>query len=159
MALSPRRLIRLHAALERVPGGAHVFWWMLARTVPYTGSLGARVPILEPGHAEVRMSDRRRLRNHLGSIHAAALMNLAEAASGLAFLSLLPENVRAIVTSFTVRYLKKARGTLTAQARCSFAIESSEAEYRVPVKITDAGGDVVAEGEAVWRVRPEELRA
>ena len=96
--MSPDRLLALWGRL----GGSAVGRWLFSQAVrlavPYTGALGARVISLEPGRAVVTLRDRRGVRNHLGSVHAIALANLAEMASGLAMVSALPPGVRSIVT-------------------------------------------------------------
>jgi uncharacterized protein (TIGR00369 family) len=126
---------------------------MLGRLVPYTGALGARVMELEPGHAKVILRDRRGVRNHLGSVHAIAIANLAEVTSGLAMLTSLPENARGIVLHLGVEYLKKARGTLTAECRCT-APSGAEETVILLADVTNAAGEVVARAEVRWLVRP-----
>jgi uncharacterized protein (TIGR00369 family) len=121
---------------------------------PYTGTLGARVEVLEPGFCRVTLRDRRQVRNHLNSIHAIALANLAEAASGLAVVAALPSGVQGIVTGFSITYLKKARGRLVAECRVDLGSVTAEREHRAEVTISDAVGDVVARATATWRLRP-----
>ena len=151
---APGRLLRdAWRRLAPLPGGRTLFSLMLGRMVPYTGALGARVQELEPGYARIMLRDRRGIRNHLGSVHAVALANLAEVASGLAMLTSLPEGVRGIVVHLGIEYLKKARGTLTAECRCS-PPSGREETVTVTADVMDAAGDVVARAEVRWLVRP-----
>ncbi len=151
---APGRLLRdAWRRLAPLPGGRTLFSLMLGRMVPYTGALGARVQELEPGYARIMLRDRRGIRNHLGSVHAVALANLAEVASGLAMLTSLPEGARGIVVHLGIEYLKKARGTLTAECRCS-PPSGREETVTVTADVMDAAGDVVARAEVRWLIRP-----
>jgi acyl-coenzyme A thioesterase PaaI-like protein len=140
--------------LAPLPGGKRVFSWLLAWLVPYTGTVRPYVLELVPGHAKVRMADRRAVRNHLRSIHAVALANLAEVTSGLALTSGLPASARGIPISLSITYLKKARGTLIAQADVRIPNASKDAEHDFESVISDAAGEVVARATVRWRIGP-----
>jgi len=149
-----KRVRSLWRRLSGLPGGKRLFSVLFGRMAPYTGTLGARVETLEPGLCRVSLRDRRRVRNHLNSIHAMALANLAEAASGLALVAALPPGVQGIVTGFSITYQKKARGRLVAECRVDVGAVTAEREQRAEVAISDAVGDVVARAIATWRLRP-----
>jgi len=138
-----------------LPGGKWLFSRMLGLRVPYTGVLGAEVQSLAPGHCLVKLHDSRRLRNHLHSIHAMALANLGEMVTGLALLNSLPDGTRAILTGFSIEYLKKARGTLLAQCRCSVPVNNVPADLDISGETRDSAGEVVATFRARWRIGPE----
>jgi acyl-coenzyme A thioesterase PaaI-like protein len=122
--------------------------------VPYSGSIGARVEHFEPGHVTVALRDRRRVRNHLRSVHAIALANVGELSTGLAVLGAMGADVRGILTGLEVSYLKKARGRLTAEAKCSVPPVTGPVDWRVEATIRDAAGDAVAVVTAMWRLAP-----
>ena len=145
-------LLSLWNRLAPLPGGKWLFGWMLGRRVPYSGSIAPRVIVLEPGHARIELRDRRRLRNHLRSVHAIALANLGELTSGMAMTTALSGDVRGIVLRLRMEYLKKARGTLTAEAKCTVPAVSGPTEYDAVATISDADGDVVARAVVTWKL-------
>jgi acyl-coenzyme A thioesterase PaaI-like protein len=147
------RLLRLWRRMEPLPGGKWLFARILGRRVPYTGSIGAQLEALEPGHARVSLRDRRPVRNHLDSIHAIAIANLGELATGMAVLTAAGD-ARGILVGLQVEYHKKARGTLLAE--CTFVppVVTEPVELRVATNITDGAGDIVAVATATWRLAP-----
>ncbi len=137
------------------PGGKWLFSRILGMIVPYTGSLGATVQLLEPGHCIVTLADHRKIRNHLNSIHAIALCNLGEQTTGLALMNSLPDKTRGILTGISTDYLKKARGRLTAECCCDIPNTPEKHEYTIKGDIRDSQGDLVATVRARWLIGPE----
>lgn len=154
MSSAGPRLLALWRRLAPLPGGKWLFARLLGRTVPYSGSTNPRILELEPGHVRIAIADRRAVRNHLNSVHAIALANVAELASGLAMTTALPDTVRGIVVRFSMVYFKKARGTLVAESRCVVPDVPREAEHDFVADVRDAAGDVVAQATVTWRLGP-----
>lgn len=149
------KIMRLWQRLAPWPGGRWLFSRILGLMVPYTGSIAARVRELRPGYARVELRDRRRVRNHLNSIHAIALANLGEVTCGLAMLTGVAPDTRGIAIKISTEYFKKARGLLVAETRCEVPpVQGEDMEVEVQADIRDHDGDVVAHTTARWRLGP-----
>ena len=149
----PGRILTWWSRLSLLPGGRKIFSLGLGWMAPYSGTIGALVEVIEPGYARVTLKDRRRVRNHLHSIHAIALLNLGEIATGLAVLSTMSANMRGIVLSINADYLKKARGKLTATAE--FQLPESFADNtacQVEAQLKDQTGETVTLVRATWLI-------
>ena len=154
-----RQLLINWQRLQALPFGKRLFSWAVGRTAPYTGSVGGVYTDVRPGYARVELTDRRAVRNHLASVHAVALVNLAEMASGVALMTALPPGVRGIVTGLSIEYRKKARGRLVCACAADVppAVATTMTDsltHDVHADITDEAGDVVAAATVHWRLSP-----
>ena len=148
------RLLRLWRRLSPLPGGKWLFARIFRHMVPYSGSVAPTIEHLEPGYARVVIPDRRANRQHLGSVHAIALLNVAEQASGLAMLAGLPDGVRGIVTGISMTYLKKARGPITAVSRVQVPTVTTNVDFDVEAECLDREDNIVARATVRWRLGP-----
>jgi len=147
-----QKLLNVLNRLSAIPGGRYIFSKIIAHKIPYSGTIGARIEILNPGYAKLVLKDKRSIRNHLNSIHAIALTNFGELTSGLALNAGLPANVRGIVIQIITKYMKKARGTLVAECQCELPAVKNDMEYTVEAIIKDQEQDIVATVEVQWRL-------
>ncbi|AKF09986.1 hotdog fold domain-containing protein [Sandaracinus amylolyticus] len=141
--------------LSSVPGGTRLFSRFVGRAAPYTGSIHAHVVELREGYAKVELRDRKPVRNHLDCVHAIALANLAELCGNVAVAYALPDDARFIVAGMSLEYVKKARGTITAESRPPRIASSEKREYAVEVEMRDAKGEVVTRATLRTLVGPK----
>lgn len=129
--------------LHRLPRGRHIYSYLIGRYAPYTGSIDAVVEDLGLGFSKVSLKDTPPIRNHLRSIHAVALANLAELTGNIALSYSMPNDARFIVSKMELEYIKKARGKVTGHCECPVPADSSKQTYLVPVRIVNEADEVV----------------
>ena len=146
--------------LACLPAGSWLFNRIIRFINPYTGALGANVVDMQRGYCRLELRDRRAIRNHLHSIHAIALTNMGEFVSGLALLSLLPENMRGIPVDIHIEFLKKARGRLSAESSTQIPSFTDSTEHLVTADIRNEQHEIVAVIQVKWMLsyKQEEAR-
>lgn len=145
--------------IGNLPLGDRVFSKMVGLMAPYTGSVGARVVELRPNYSKVILRDRRAVRNHLTSVHAIALANLAELTGNVALAYSLPDDARFIVAGMDIEYIAKARGTITAICDQELPGTSDKREYPVVVEMYDRKQTLVARATLRSLVGPKKRAA
>jgi acyl-coenzyme A thioesterase PaaI-like protein len=151
--------------LWRRLGGSTPGRWLFSRVVclkaPYFGSVSPRIQALEPGLCVAELTQRRKVQNHIGTVHAIALCNLAELCAGLVTDVSIPADMRWIPKGMTVRYLAKARGRIRATARPVTAPASSATGYDLVIRVSlkDAQEVEVAAADIDMWVTPRSARS
>ena len=144
--------------MSPLPGGKYLFSKLLGLINPYTGSMNARFIELAPGYAKVQLREHRAIHNHLNSIHAVALINLAEVTSGLSLLMGLPRDMRGIPVHLSIDYHKKSRGLITCECRCTPPATSQRQEFDLTCTLKNEAGQLVADARAKWIIGPKGAR-
>jgi acyl-coenzyme A thioesterase PaaI-like protein len=139
--------------LKTLPGGTWLFSRGVCAAAPYFGSIRPHVLELAPGHAKVSIKKRRAVENHLKTVHAIAMCNMAELAGGLMTDVSIPKGARWIPAGMTVQYLKKAKTDLTAVADGSQIGWSQNGDVVVPVSVFDTAGEKVFQAEIRMNIK------
>jgi len=106
------------------------------------------------------MRDRWRVHNHIGSVHAIALCNLAELSAGVMAEATLPADARWIPKGMSVEYLSRAKGSMHAVATPEAPLGTIDGgrEWPVRVEVTDPSGTPVFRARVTMWVSPRKPR-
>ncbi|ALN56453.1 hypothetical protein GLE_1095 [Lysobacter enzymogenes] len=153
-------VLALYKKLTRYPAGHWLFSRAVCMKAPYFGSIKPRFESLEPNRCTATIKHRRAVTNHLGTVHAIAMCNLAELTGGVMTDVSIPKSMRWIPIGMQVEYLKKAVGTLRAVATPAAPIVESDAPYDLPVnvEIANSAGEPVFRARIAMRVSPKPQR-
>jgi acyl-coenzyme A thioesterase PaaI-like protein len=137
-------ILSIWRRLTAIPGGRWLFARLVCRKAPYFATIRPAIAELRPGHCEVRIRKRRAVLNHLGTVHAIAICNMAELAAGLVSDATVPTSHRWIPKGMTVEYLRKAGTDLRAVAELDLLPQlGAKAEVPVYVNAFDTAGESV----------------
>lgn len=154
-------VLSMYRRMSRWPAGRWLFSRVVCLRAPYFATIAPRFITLEPGRCDVEIADRRRVHNHIGTVHAIALCNLAELSAGVMTEASLPPGMRWIPKGMTVEYLKKAQGTMHAVATPDVPVVEAASGYELPVTVSvrDPGGDEVFRARISMWVSPKPARS
>jgi acyl-coenzyme A thioesterase PaaI-like protein len=146
----------LFSRLGRWPGGHWLFTRLVCLKAPYFGSIRPRITRLEAGVCEGYFGDRRAVHNHIGTVHAIALCNIAELVMGLMVDASTPAGMRWIPKGMHVQYLKKAQGRIHARAwlEAPLVQRAEGYEVAVPVTLSNPAGELVCQASITCWISP-----
>ncbi|MGB5624812.1 MAG: hotdog fold domain-containing protein [Woeseiaceae bacterium] len=141
--------------LSKKPAGKWAFSRLVCWKAPYFGSIRPAFVELRPGYCEVLIKKRRRVLNHIGTVHAIAMCNMAELAGGTMTEVTVPAGYRWIPKGMTVEYIAKAETNLKAVARTDPLPQfAAAAELPVTVTVTDTANQAVFRAVITMWVSP-----
>jgi acyl-coenzyme A thioesterase PaaI-like protein len=140
-------VLELHDRLTRLPGGAALFSRAFALKAPYFGTVRPRFTVLRPNHVELVVRKRRRVLNHIGTVHVIAICNGLEAAMGALAEASIPADRRWIPKGMEVSYTARASSDITCIAETDpEQWTSGDPDLPVRVRGVREDGTVVVEG-------------
>lgn len=127
--------------------GTRIFSLAFGQKAPYFASIRPRFTVIEPNHVELVIPKRRRVHNHLRTVHAIALCNGLEAAMGALAEVSIPKGKRWIPKGMEVAYTAKATSDITCYAETAPEQWTGD-DPDLPVRVwgTREDGEVVIEG-------------
>ncbi len=143
--------LALYRRLTAYPMGGRVFSVAFAHKAPYFASVRPKFTQLGPNHVELTIRNRRRVRNHIGTVHAIALCNGLEAAMGALAEASIPSDKRWIPRGMDVAYTAKASTDMTCIAETD-PEQWAGTDQDVPVRVRAVRTDGVVAAEGVIRL-------
>ena len=123
--------------------GKEAFSREVMKFAPYFATIDLRFLELRPNLAEVFVENRPEVRNHIGTVHAIAMCNAAEAAAAIMCDVSIPETSRWIPIGINARYLAKATTDITAVATGDTIDWEEHGNKDIPVSIRNTAGEEV----------------
>src|SRR3990170_654073 len=139
-------VLGLFTTLSKVPRGRTLFSVAFARKAPYFRSVRPRFRELRPHYAELVVANRKRVHNHIGTVHAIAVCNGLEAAMGALAEATIPAGRRWLPKGMEVEYLAKSTSDITCVAETTPADWDGGPDVPVRVTATRDDGTVVVRG-------------
>ena len=140
--------------LQGKPFGKTLFSRVICWKAPYFASISPRIEEFRPGFARVSMKKRRAVQNHIGTVHAIAMCNLAEMAAGTLTEISIPASMRWLPKGMQVQYLRKAENDVQAFATVGAVAEGESLDVPVTVEVKDRAGEVVVRAVITMWVTP-----
>jgi len=140
------QVLRLYRKLNSLPFGNQLFNLCLSLKAPFFRTVRPNVIKLEPSHCKVKIKERWGIKNHIGTINAAAMCTVAELTSGLALDATIPSKFRWIPKGMQVSYLMKGKGELVSTCEFDSSI-IQEGDLILPVVLRNTANQEVFRAE------------
>ena len=150
------QVLNLWNKTAALPQGKRIFSLLFAQKAPYFATIRPRFVEIRPNHAELVIPKRRRVHNHLKTVHAIALCNGLEAAMGALAEATIPADKRWIPKGMEIGYTAKATSDITCIAETDPEQWTGD-DPDLPVRVRGVrdDGTVVIEGVIRLWVTPK----
>ena len=127
---------------------------LLSQAAPYFSTIPVQFTEVRHAFATAVLKNVPEVRNHIQTVHAIAMCNLAEMVGGLVTDYALPEGRIWIPKGMTVRYVAKAKTDLIGTCDAT-AIDWANVlgDVTVPVRVRDTSGKMVFEADITMNVK------
>jgi acyl-coenzyme A thioesterase PaaI-like protein len=144
-------VLALYDWTSRLPQGRRLFSRVFTLKAPYFGTVRPRFVELRPNYAELTIRKRRRVQNHIGTVHVIAICNGLEAAMGALAEASIPAGKRWIPKGMEVDYTAKAVSDITCVAETGPEQWTGD-DPDVPVRVRGVRDDGTTVVEGVIRL-------
>lgn len=138
--------------------------WLLSfavgRIVKFTGTAGISYDLMSRDKVVVSMKNRSKVRNHIGQIHAAAMMLLAETATGMVLGMNVPDDKIPLLKYMNTKFIRRSQGRMQAEAilneeQQQHIMTTEKGDVIIQVKVTDESGEEPVLCEVCWAWVPK----
>jgi acyl-coenzyme A thioesterase PaaI-like protein len=144
-------LLVLHRQISRLPQGSRIFSRLFTLRAPYFATVRPQFVELRANYAELTIRKRRRVHNHIKTVHVIAICNGLEAAMGALAEATVPAGRRWIPRGMEVAYTAKATSDITCIAETD-AEQWTGNDPDVPVRVRGVRSDGTTVVEGVIRL-------
>ena len=156
------RISRLVTKVKSFPMGGKLLNLLMGRMIPFVGTSGLEILEMTENRLVVRIENRRKIRNHIGQVHAAAMILLGETASGLLVGMNVSDECLPLIKEMNSKFIKRSQGAMTATAtirpedRALF--QSEKGEIPVIVEVRDEVGEEPILIQTIWAWVPKKKK-
>ena len=143
--MADNSVLSLYKKCCNMPFGKRFFSWYGARKAPYFSTISPRIESLEANRCQLLIVKRKRVQNHIGTVHVIAIANGLEMAMGFMAEASIPKHLRWIPKGMSLEYPAKADSDI----RCTATVDANAwvpGDLQVKVEAVNASGATVVSG-------------
>ncbi|MCY7295946.1 hotdog fold domain-containing protein [Alteromonas sp. a30] len=143
--MKANKTLRTYKTLKKFPFGEKIFSRIISRIAPYFGTISPFISELRPGHCEVLIKKKKKVQNHIGTVHVIAIANGLEMAMGAMAEASIPAHLRWLPKGMTLDYTAKAGSDI----RCVAEVDQNAwqpGDFPVTVTAYDENDVIVVKG-------------
>ncbi len=127
-----------------------VFQNWIKFTIPFASQSRFQLLLFKEGVCSIQMPLIKKNQNHIKTQHAVAIAQLGELTSGLAMISLLPENSLILLKELNVKYIKKGESNLISTVKLDFKDFEKKGDIFINSEIKNLSNEIVAIVNCLW---------